>query len=227
MSLATEFELLGRILIAGLCGALIGFERKNRKKEAGIRTHIIVALASSLMMIISKYGFFDLISGNLFPGMDVRLDPSRIASCIVSGIGFLGAGMIFTYKKTITGLTTAAGIWATAGVGMAIGGGLYIIGISSAVFIVIAQIILHKNLKFLRSESHENLVFTVKNYAASMDYIERNFEKLGISIDSFDLRKLGEGRAEIEFSVSFISLNPKDVLQIALSNDEIERVNVG
>ena len=118
MSLATEFELLGRILIAGLCGALIGFERKNRKKEAGIRTHIIVALASSLMMIISKYGFFDIISGNLFPGIDVRLDPSRIASCIVSGIGFLGAGMIFTYKKTITGLTTAAGIWATAGVGM-------------------------------------------------------------------------------------------------------------
>ncbi len=227
MSLITELELLGRILISGLCGAIIGFERKNRKKEAGIRTHIIVALASSLMMIISKYAFFDMISGNLFPGIEVRLDPSRIASCIVSGVGFLGAGMIFTQKKTVTGLTTAAGIWATAGVGMAIGGGLYIIGTVTAAFIVLAQIILHKNLKFMRVPSHENLVFTAKNYPVAIEYIERNFEKNGVSVDGLDLKKLGEGRAELELSVSFSELTTKDIMEIALKCDDIERVNIG
>ena len=84
--------------------------RKNRRKEAGVRTHVIVALASCLMMEISKYGFFDL----------GKFDGARIAAQVVSGIGFLGAGMIFVHKNSIKGLTTAAGVWATSGIGMAV-----------------------------------------------------------------------------------------------------------
>lgn len=112
-----------RIFFAGICGLMIGIERRNRLKEAGIRTHLIVALGSALMMIVSKYGFFDL-QGHSF----LRADASRIASQIVSGIGFLGAGMIIWHHRTVSGLTTAAGIWATAGIGMAIGAGLYGVG---------------------------------------------------------------------------------------------------
>ena len=122
-----------RIIIAGICGVLIGYERRNRGKEAGIRTHAIVALASALIMVISLYG------GN------ANYDSSRIAAQIVSGVGFLGAGMIFVHKRMITGLTTAAGVWATAGIGMAIGAGMYILGISAAFIIVLFQVILHKN----------------------------------------------------------------------------------
>lgn len=226
MTIYTQFELLGRILIAAICGAIIGFERKNRKKEAGIRTHIIVAVAASLLMIISKYGFFDLVSGDLFPGADVRLDPSRIASCIVSGIGFLGAGMIFTYKKTVSGLTTAAGIWATAGIGMAIGAGLYVIGIACAVLIVILQLLLHNRFRLFRTEVHEGIVFEVNNYKDAIDCIEENFETLGIAVESFELEKLGEKRARISFDVSARDDKIKEILEISLKNDNIISVNL-
>lgn len=107
MSVEIQMLYLARILLAGCCGALIGYERKNRQKEAGIRTHFIVAVGSSLLMILSKYGFFD---------MAVQGDGSRIAAQVVSGVGFLGAGMIMIRRHNISGLTTAAGIWATSGV---------------------------------------------------------------------------------------------------------------
>lgn len=86
----TELEFFFRILIAGICGGLIGYERNNRLKEAGIRTHLIVALAAALIMVVSKYGFSDVTTLK-----GVALDPSRIAAQIVTGVGFLGAGMIF------------------------------------------------------------------------------------------------------------------------------------
>lgn len=87
-------EFLLRILLAGVCGAMIGYERKSRNKEAGIRTHMIVAMGAALIMIVSKYGFGDLLGKE-----GVALDPSRIAAQIVTGVGFLGAGMIFIIKK--------------------------------------------------------------------------------------------------------------------------------
>lgn len=132
---------LFRILIACLCGFIVGIERSKRQKDAGIRTHIIVALGSALMMIISKYGFMDI--GEMIPGMR-STDGSRIASQIVSGVGFLGAGMIFiNHKQSIKGLTTAAGIWTTAGIGMAVGAGMYFIGVSTAVLMLFLQLLLH------------------------------------------------------------------------------------
>lgn len=91
-----EFELLGRVLLAGLCGIFIGFERKNRMKEAGVRTHFVVAVGAALMIIISKYGFQDQIGWE-----NLSVDPSRIAAGIVSGVGFLGAGMIFMQNNTV------------------------------------------------------------------------------------------------------------------------------
>ena len=145
-----ELQYFARVILAAICGIAIGYERKNRAKEAGIRTHCIVACAAALIMVVSKYGFFDLIESAYREGVEVKLDPSRIASCIVSGVGFLGAGMIFVQKQTVKGLTTAAGIWATAGIGMAIGAGLYIIGILVTILILFAQFLLHKDSRFLR-----------------------------------------------------------------------------
>ena len=142
-----ELELTSvfRILLAGICGTIVGIERKNRSKEAGIRTHCVVACGAAIIMIVSKYAFFDIdkIATFINFGSEIKFDPSRVASTIASGIGFLGAGMIFVQKNTITGLTTAAGVWATSGIGMAIGSGLYIVGISATFIIVIAQVILH------------------------------------------------------------------------------------
>lgn len=99
-----QYEFLLRILIAGVLGALIGLERERRSKEAGLRTHFLVAVGSAVIMIISKYGFGDILSE------EIVLDPSRVAAQVVSGIGFLGAGMIIVERASIHGLTTAAGI---------------------------------------------------------------------------------------------------------------------
>lgn len=142
-----QINLIFRMIIACLCGVAIGTERKNRAKEAGMRTHCIVACASAMMMIISKYAFSDVITAYL--NSDVRLDPSRMAQGIVTGVGFLGAGIIYVQRSTIKGLTTAAGIWATSGIGMAIGSGMYIIGISATIIILAVQIILHKSSSFM------------------------------------------------------------------------------
>ena len=136
-------ELCLRILVAALCGAAIGFERTWRFKEAGIRTHIIVCVASALVMIVSKYGFSDLsVNGELFPGTH-GTDPARVAAQVVSGISFLGAGVIFRHGGTVTGLTTAAGVWATAGIGLAIGAGMYWLGIFVAALVALLQIMTH------------------------------------------------------------------------------------
>lgn len=105
-----DIILIIRMLISCILGIAIGFERNNRAKEAGVRTHCIVACASAMMMIISKYGFEDLLEFET--AADVRLDPSRMAQGIVTGVGFIGAGIIYVQRSNIRGLTTAAGLWA-------------------------------------------------------------------------------------------------------------------
>ena len=106
MDIFWDFAL--RLFVAGAMGVLIGLEREYRAKEAGYRTHFLVALGSALMMIVSQYGFMEVLKTDL-----IRLDPSRIAAQVVSGIGFIGAGTIILQKQIVRGLTTAAGIWAT------------------------------------------------------------------------------------------------------------------
>lgn len=130
MNLFLDFAL--RLFVAGAMGILIGLEREYRAKEAGYRTHFLVALGSALMMIVSQYGFMDVLKTDL-----IRVDPSRIAAQVVSGIGFIGAGTIILQKQIVRGLTTAAGIWATSGIGLAVGAGMYAIGISATLLVLL------------------------------------------------------------------------------------------
>ena len=125
-----SFQLvwLLRILLSAFCGGLIGFERATQRKSAGLHTHVVVAIASTLFSIVSKYGFYDMLTFS-----NVSYDPSRIASLTVTGISFIGAGTIMVHKEQISGLTTAAGLWATSAIGIAIGVGLYWVGIVAAV----------------------------------------------------------------------------------------------
>lgn len=117
-----------RLVFAAALGAVIGFEREWRAKEAGLRTHFLVALGSALVMIVSKYGFEDLTlpDGSFFAGTR-GADPARIAAQVISGISVLGAGVIVLHKRFIMGLTTAATIWTTSAIGLAVGGGLYVV----------------------------------------------------------------------------------------------------
>ncbi len=139
-------EFLIRIMVASILGAVVGIERSKRQKEAGIRTHSVVACATAVFMILSKYCFADLhlsLIGFTLDGIR-GADPARIAAQVVSGLGFLGAGVIFKTGNSIKGLTTAAGLWTTAAVGMAVGSGMYIVGLFTALVLVVIQVATHK-----------------------------------------------------------------------------------
>ncbi len=166
---------------------IIGLERKNRSKEAGIRTHFVVACGAALMMVVSKYAFFDVIGMGMYQDVEVRLDPSRIASTIASGIGFLGAGMIFVHKNTITGLTTAAGIWATSGVGMAIGAGMYALGIAATVIILVAQFVLHLNFRWIKLPKTKMLIIKDVDRENYQKYVMEKLEELDIVVHDVSL----------------------------------------
>jgi putative Mg2+ transporter-C (MgtC) family protein len=127
-----ELEII-RLLVAAGLGAVIGFERERLDRGAGLRTHALVSVAAALFTIISAYGFTDLVTAN----RAVAIDPTRIAAQIVTGIGFLGAGLIVLRKNTVYGLTTAASVWAVAAIGMAAGAGMYLPAVITTVIMLI------------------------------------------------------------------------------------------
>ncbi len=141
MEYLQELSHLLNVLVAVVLGFAIGYERKLRYKEAGIRTHTIVCAGSALIMVVSKYGFGD-----------EQADAARVAAQIVAGVGFLGAGIIVYRKHEVHGLTTAAGVWATAGVGMAAGAGLYIIAAGATVILIGVQCIFHIKCKVFQTK---------------------------------------------------------------------------
>jgi putative Mg2+ transporter-C (MgtC) family protein len=130
----SELDLVWRLALALALSSAIGIERERRQKSAGLRTYTLVGVGSALFMLVSKYGFFDVLKPE-----EVVLDPSRVAAQIVSGIGFIGAGLIFVRRDSVRGLTTAAGIWLTAAVGAACGASLPILAVAATAmyFIVV------------------------------------------------------------------------------------------
>ncbi len=144
-----QFRILFDIILAAILGFIIGYERKHRAKEAGIGTHTIVSVGSALYMVVSKYAF-------------TSADSARVAAQIVTGIGFLGAGIIVYRKHEVHGLTTAAGVWSTAAVGMACGGQQYLLAIGASLLIVGCQVLFHKKWKVFQRKRYFsiNIVFT-------------------------------------------------------------------
>lgn len=147
-------DMLIRIALAGVLGGLIGMERQMRAKEAGLRTHILVVIGSAMFMLVSKYGFADMLNDQ-----HVSLDPSRIAAQVVSGMGFLGAGTILIQKQVVKGLTTAAGLWVTAAIGLVIGSGMYEIGIYGTVLALVVLELFRRLSHLLIGKHHTIVVF--------------------------------------------------------------------
>ena len=197
--ICTEAPYLLRILVAALCGGAIGIERTLRQKDAGFRTHVIVALGASLMTVVSKYGFFDLVDTG------ISADATRIASNIITGISFLGAGMIFVKGANIKGLTTAAGVWATAAVAMALGAGLYFTGILSTIIIIVIQVLFHTFLigfdKVLSNDKTTELIINLENDTAVVGKIKETLSSLGFSIVS--------GKTELSGNILTLALSVK------------------
>ena len=186
-------EYLLRIFIAMILGMLIGNERKNRNKAAGMRTHAMVALGAALMMVVSKYGFTDSVQG----------DGARLAAQVVSGVGFLGAGMIFVRNQAVSGLTTAAGVWTTAGIGMTVGAGMYWVGILSAVLMVIMQNISHR-IPFFSNVTADSLIhMTILNRPGAVEEIKSFLLSRKIDVLNIQFNKTEKETIKLEFEVTY------------------------
>ena len=131
----SEWDLLWRLGLALVLSTVIGIEREIRQKNAGMRTYALVGTGAALFMLVSIYGFSDVLQNRL-----VMLDPSRVAAQVVSGIGFIGGGLIFVQRNSVRGLTTAAGVWATAGVGLAAGGDLPVLATGATVAYLVVSV---------------------------------------------------------------------------------------
>ena len=127
------WDFVWRLVLAAIFGTIIGLDREYREKEAGFRTHFLVSLGSALMMIVSQYGFSEILTHD-----GVSLDPIRIAAQVVSGIGFIGAGTIIFNHQIVRGLTTAASLWATAGIGLTAGAGMSWLALAATILTLVA-----------------------------------------------------------------------------------------
>ena len=143
-------EFILRIFVAALLGGFIGLEREYREKAAGLRTHFLVALGSALFMIISAYGFEGVRTNE-----NMRLEVSRRAAQVVSGIGFIGAGTIIFQKNAVRGLTTAAGVWVTAAIGLTCGAGMYLLAIISTALVLVGMEAFNYVLRLLNKDRNE------------------------------------------------------------------------
>lgn len=210
--LATQFDWLLRIFVAAICGALIGYERAIQRKSAGVRTHIVVAVASALFMIVSKYGFEDILGIR-----GISLDPSRIAAQIVTGISFIGAGTILVRKEQISGLTTAAGVWATAAIGMAVGGGMYLIGILATGFLFVVQMIFHDDSLIDKIIVH--IRFNLQIEAVNKHHILQKIkEELATNkVENISVKILDVSDEKIVFYVDGIINNKQDENDIIMA----------
>ncbi len=211
--------LLG-LVVAVICGAAIGIERTLRQKEAGIRTHIIVALGSALIMIVSKYGFFDLMSFS----DSVKLDGARLAAQVVTGISFLGAGII-VYKGTVKGLTTAAGVWTTAGIGLAAGAGMYGIAVYATIILLIVQIVIHRVLP-VENTSTASVTMKLVDDADAVEVISNIFKENGYTIISNSVERRQEKYACLFTIRSKSHINPDDIANLFSGNQFVISVSV-
>ena len=198
--MTTEFIL--RLFLAGIMGAVIGLDREYRAKEAGYRTHFLVSLGSALIMIVSQHGF-----GEILDTPNVNLDPSRIASQVVTGIGFIGAGTIILHKQIVRGLTTAAGIWATSGIGLAIGAGMYTLGISATILTLIGLEVLSFLFKSVGMKSSA-VEFSTENKEI-LNQLVKKFNSKDFMIVSFqmDERRVSEA---ISYHVTMVIKSKKN-----------------
>ena len=174
----SELEIVARLLAAAVFGGIIGYEREISNRPAGLRTHVLVTIGAALVMMVSKYGFSEMGFVN---------EPSRMAAQVVSGIGFLGAGTIITQGNSVHGLTTAASLWTSACVGLAIVAGYYLGGAVVGIIVIITLVLLRRfENNFLRRKFQTSHVFADERLGLMID-INKTFEEMNITVVKFDI----------------------------------------
>ena len=194
----SNIELLARLILAALLGSVIGFERERLNWAAGLRTHMLVCVGSALIMLVSAFGFADVLGQK-----DVVLDPSRIAAQVVSGIGFLGAGSILLRGEIVRGLTTAASLWSVAGIGLAVGGGMYVAAIGATIIILIILAgIKPLERRFISVRQERSIQLVVDRGTVSLGTIHQLLGKSSVRVKQFISQQSEEDPELDEVSIS-------------------------
>ena len=199
---AQYIDFCCRLVLAFVIGGAIGLERSNRFKEAGIRTHIMVCVTSTLIMLISKYGFADMDWGTGMEYFGTKgADAARIAAQAVSGISFLCAGVIIKVGSNVKGLTTAAGIWMTSGIGLAIGAGMYVVVIFTTILLFILQYVIYKMP--IGSDAYDgyHLVFTVRDSDEFEAQLRQQLKDWGAQLTDSNITWQRDGVTEFDFII--------------------------
>jgi putative Mg2+ transporter-C (MgtC) family protein len=196
------WELLSRLLIAALLGSVIGFERERLNWAAGLRTHMLVCVGSALIMLVSAFGFADVLGQK-----NVVLDPSRVAAQVVSGIGFLGAGSILLRGEIVRGLTTAASLWSVAGIGLAVGGGMYTAAIGATVIILIILAGMKPLERRITVRQARSIQLLVARGTVSLDTLHGALGSGSVRVKQFIVQQSEEGPEfdDIQISLSRVS----------------------
>jgi putative Mg2+ transporter-C (MgtC) family protein len=211
-------EIIFRLFLASILGGVIGIEREKRTWFAGLRTHMLVCIGSTLIMIVSQYGFRDVLHSEL-----VILDPSRVAAQVVSGMGFLGAGTILFWKNKIRGLTTAASLWAVSGVGLSVGGGLYLAAVvTTALIFTVLSFIKPLEVLLFKKQSMKEISFSIKP-RISLVNLEEILMNLNLRLDLKNLQIENEEGNEL-IHLTFNKSQEIDLLRIAEEIKKIEGV---
>lgn len=212
-----------RLLLATLLGSVIGFEREYHAKEAGVRTHLLVALGSCLFMIISVYGFDFMLDRD-----HVSFDPSRIASQVVTGIGFIGAGTIILQKQMVRGLTTAAGLWVTAAIGLACGNGMYVIAVVTTAIVLISLGLINVYLPYI-SQKERRITFLAEDYAVMAEILNQ-LRQEKITVLNYEMHKSAEendGKMLVTLEIRMKRYdNVKGITSILKNFEKVELVQV-
>ena len=182
-----------RVLLAVVCGGVIGLERGRAHQPAGMRTYMLVCMGAAVVMATGHYMYDVFQTG----------DPARLGAQVISGIGFLGAGAIFVRNNLVNGLTTAAGIWATAGVGLALGAGMYVVGISSALLVLLIQFVMHRVAYFADVASGGLIRMTLVKREGIVQSMEDYLQREKLSVISVKINKTKKDEVKLEFDVVF------------------------
>lgn len=216
-----QSTILLKLLVAAFLGGLVGLERELHGRPAGFRTHLLVTMGACLMTVISehyfiKYGAYDSSSA-------LRLDPGRIAAQIVTGIGFLGAGVILKEGQSVRGLTTAACLWVAAGIGMAIGTGLYIPGIMVTLLSLLSLLVLKRIEYFIKKDRYRTLIVNAAEGSLTRQKLLSILEDHGLRLIDFAMDRDCQNK-EIKFELSVVQSGSFSCVELTNAIAELDQV---
>ena len=224
--MVSNYEILFRLFLAAFLGAVVGLEREVHGRPAGIRTYLLLCMGSALIMVVSELLFFKNEAKGL--GDILRADPGRIAAQAITGIGFLGAGVILRYKDSIRGLTTAAAIWVACAVGLAIGAGFYLFGSAVTGLTVVSLVGLKAFEQHLKKDWYKEMTVVAKDEAGQINRIQEVLARHEFEIVNFGMKKDLERReVRASFLLRVRTTHPsREVLQDIFALEGVKSVDL-